>query len=494
MKLNNHIYLFILLFLITVTLSAVNAQDNVVEQLTVDENITKNTNVDVEKYNASLVVHTDNQKADIDKEEYFKAKICDNISNQSINGVEVIFKFNDNKKLQTISSITNHDGIAFLNKKLPVGFYNIDTYIKNTNIHSTSSLTVSQKQEHGCCSFYLQISKNEGVAGFRRDETHAANLFIKIVKWHGRTAIKQYKTANSYFFHSITTSDGWMMGTGGADNPGINRAIEKLAGKMVKAGKIKKSYLKKIQGYERSLGIGHFAIKAPNGKYAIVWGSSIKTGKLKPGQYLSVPNYKGSARIGSWLKFSKNPVKAAIKVGATDHYGVNRRDITVYHLKLTTKNFKTSSKVKVYASNDNGHMVGRHTSHLKDNIVFKKHFISKNKLPQSPNMKFIGKHDFGNIDKLIKTQTKVNAPKTINHYNKTEYFKITIKNKKTNKPIKNIKIKVKIKNNILKLKTNNKGMVKIDTHNLAKGKHNVLISAINNQYIISKKSTITIRE
>lgn len=50
---------------------------------------------------------------------------------------------------------------------------------------------------------------------------------------------------------------------------------------MVSSGKIKMSSLKKIKSLEQSLGIGHFAIKAPNGKYAVVWKNSIKTGKLK---------------------------------------------------------------------------------------------------------------------------------------------------------------------------------------------------------------------
>ena len=399
---------------------------------------------------------------------------------------ESIVDFNDNDSNATNINSNNSnaeisDNISFEN--------NISILQTNDKTNSKGKETL----EYGCCSFYLQVSKKESVCGFRRDETHSANIYIKTIKWHGRTAIKQYKTTNSYFFHSITTSDGWMIGTGGRDNPNINRAIERLAGKMVNSGKIKKAYLKKIQKYEQILGIGHFAIKKPNGKYAIVWAGSIHIGKLKSKQYLSVPNYKGSFRLGTYTKFSKNPVKAAIKVGATDSFGVNRRDLTIFHWNKTIKNFKTTSKVKVYASNDNGHLVGRQTAHFKDNIIYKNKFISKNNLPQSPKMKFIGEHSFGNIDKLIEIQTKIKAPKVVNPFNKTAYFKVEIKNKKA---LKNIKIKVNVYNKkfskIYYIKTNKFGVAKLNTFELERGTYDAVISTKNNKYNINYKTVIKI--
>ncbi len=73
---------------------------------------------------------------------------------------------------------------------------------------------------------------------------------------------------------------------------------------MFKQGKIKKSYLKKIQGYEQALGLGHFSIKAPNGKYAAVWGSGIHYGKLKPGEYFKAPNARSLFYEGNYKHFS----------------------------------------------------------------------------------------------------------------------------------------------------------------------------------------------
>ena len=359
-------------------------------------------------------------------------------------------------------------------------------------------MKVKSTAEWGCCSFYLQVSETESVAGFRRDDTNALTIYIKNVKFAERNAIKQYKLGYGYFFHSITTADGWMVGTGGIDNVAINKAIENLAGKMVKSNKINSFYLKKIQNYERRLGLGHFSIKAPDGRYAVVWSNGYKTGTLKAGEYISVPNLMSCYRHGNYSEFGKVPIKAAIKVGATDSFGINRRDITLFHWKSATdKNFKTTSQVETYAANDNGKFVGRSTGYLKDNIQYKNNYIAKNNLPNVPNMKFLGIHNFGNIDKLVKVRTTVKAPKVTNELNKTSYFKVTVKNNSTNKVISGTTIKIKVYNDnftkYYKVKTDSKGIAKLNTVNLLNGTYSVFISPANNKYVISAKSTIVIR-
>jgi hypothetical protein len=261
---------------------------------------------------------------------------------------------------------------------------------------------------------------------------------------------------------------------------------------MSKEGKIKKSYLKKIRTYERRLGIGHFSIKAPNGKYALVWAHGIFTGKLKSGEYLCAPNAMSMFKYGKWSKFSKDPAKAAIKIAATDSFGVNRRDATAFHWKATTKEGKTTSTLKVYAANDNGKLVGRSTGYLKDNIYFKGKFISKNKLPSTPSSKFLGTYKLGNIDKLIKTYTTVKAPDLIKSVNETGTLNITVKNKKTGKVIKDLKLKIKIGNKIYSVTTNSKGVAKFNPESLDVGKYNVTIYTNSIKYKVSAKSTITI--
>lgn len=432
---------------------------------------------------------------------YFKAKIINKATKKPIKGVKVLFKvYSSKNKHHDYYAKTNSKGVAELKKNLKVGKYTVYTYVKDKNVvakKSKSTVKIKKTAEVGCCSFYVQVNSTDSFAGFRRDSTSAAKLFIKATKWNGRTAVKQYKTSGSYFFHLIVTSDGWMVGTGGADSAKINKAIEKLAGKMVSSGKIKMASLKKIRGYERTLGIGHFAIKAPNGKYAVVWKNTIKTGKLKNGKYISVPNSASFFRQGSYKKLDKNPRKATLKVGATDSFGVNRRDITVYHWNKVNKNYKATSSVKVYAANDNGAMVGRYTAGLKDNIQFKNKFIGKNSLPYAPKMKSIGTHKFGNIDKLIKTKTVVKAPAVSNAFNKTKYFKVTLKDKKTKKALSNVKFKIKLTFNktskTYTLKTDKNGVVKFDTKKLDVGTYNVVISTANNKYLISGKSKIEIK-
>ncbi len=462
-----------------------------------DDNYTSsiaNTTVKVKK--STLTITTKNYKTYFESGFFFKAKVINKITKNPVKGVKLAFKvLMKNNKHEIYYSTTDSKGVASLKKNLKVGSYIVITKLKKNNYleakKSKATLTIKETAEMGCSSLYVQVSNTEAVAGFRRDATNAKNLHIVKYKLNGITAVKQYKK-NSYFFHTITAANGWMAGTGGWDNPSINHAIEKLAGKMFKAGKIKKSYLKKIQKYERKLSIGHFSIKAPNGKYALVWGSSIKMGKLKPGQYICVPNGKSCFRYGTYAHFNKNPSKAAIKIAATDSFGVNRRDATAFHWKATTSEGKTTAIVKVYAANDNGHLMGRSTGHLKDNIYFKGKFISKNKLPKTPSSKFLGTYKLGNIDKLIKTKTVVEAPKINTTKNESKLFKVTVKNKKTNKAIKNLVVKVKIDGKVYSIKTDKKGVAQLKTKSLSVGSHKVTLYTNNIKYYVSAKSTIKI--
>lgn len=178
-------------------------------------------------------------------------------------------------------------------------------------------------------------------------------------------------------------------------------------------------------------------------------------------------------------------------------FGINRRDITVFQWKAVTKHYKTSSIVKTYAANDAGDYVGRYTENLRDNIIYENNFISKYKLPNAPNLKGIGAFNFGNIDKLVKIPTSIKAPQVTYKFKKTKYFKVTVKNKKTRKVVKYEKIKIRISNakfsKTFVLKTNNKGVVKINTNFLNIGKYYVVISTANYKYTVSQKSKIIIR-
>lgn len=464
-----------------------------------------NTQIKIKKI--PLAIKTGDCSIYYKSDKYFTAKVYNKVTGTPIKDIKVLFKVysKKTKKFTDYYRTTDEKGIASLNKNLQVGLYTVYTQIKDSknkkfisykNSKNKNTLQVNASAGDDCCSFYVQVSDSEGVCGFRRDNTGAATIKVKCEKWNGKTAVRHFKESGDYFCHLVATSDGWMMGNGGLDASSTVRTIEKLAADMMKSNKIKMSSLKKIRTYKIWANFGHFSIKAPDGRYAVVYQGGIQTGKLKPGEFLCNPNFKSYQRHGTYAKYGTNPAKVAIKVGATDHYGIYRRQIIVFHWKATTKNFKTTAKIKVHAANDNGRLVGRSSASYVDNIEFQGKFISRNKLPKSPNSMLLGTFDFGNIDKLIKTQTTVKAPKIVNKFNATKYFQVTVKNKKTGKVVKGIKINVKLTSNgksqSYTLKTNKNGVAKFDTKKLKVGNYTVVISPANNKYIISGKSKITI--
>ena len=465
-----------------------------------------NTMVNVKK--AKLSVKTKNNISYYHPDTFFKAKVINKVTKNPVEGINVLFKvYSSKNNYKSYHSITDKNGMATLNKNLKKGFYDVYTYVRDNanrpfiayeNSKNKASLRVMDTWEMGCSSIYVHANENESAVAFRRDSTYAANLHIVVQKWHGRHAVKQYKLTGTYFFHAITTSDGWLMGTGGWDNPTVNRKIENLAGKIVSSNKMKASLLKQIRTQERKLNTGHFAIVAPDGRYAVVWRSGYIKGKLKNGEYLDVPNARSMFRHGKYKKFSKDTAKAALKIAATDRFGLNRRNIMVYHYKRTTKDFKTNATVRIYGSNDKGNLAGRSTSAKKDNVYYFKKFISKFKLSGTPNQKFLGKHNFGNIDKLFKTPTKISARNISADFNQSKYFTLNLKDKKAKKTLKNVKVNLRIytgkgyKNYVVK--TDKNGIAKFNTRNLKAGFHRVILSPANHKYMISGKSSINIKK
>ena len=168
-----------------------------------------------------------------------------------------------------------------------------------------------------------------------------------------------------------------------------------------------------------------------------------------------------------------------------------------YHYKRVTKDYKTNASVTVYGANDKGNLLGRYTAGLRDNVYFKKKFISKFKLFGTPKQKLIGKHKFGNIDKFIKTLTIVKAPSVTAKFNESRFFKVLVKNKKTKEAIDSAKIKIKLSFNgttkYYTLRTNDIGIAKINIKDLSKGAYRVDISQANKKYLISAKTKIIIK-
>ena len=93
-------------------------------------------------------------------------------------------------------------------------------------------------------------------------------------------------------------------------------------------------------------------------------------------------------------------------------------------------------------------------------------------------------------------KTTVSTPYTKFIFKRSSKFKITIKDKETNKTIKNLKILFKIKDGkkykTYTLKTNSKGIATFSTKKLSKGYHKFTITSKNDNYKVSKKDSIFI--
>jgi hypothetical protein len=465
-----------------------------------------NSNIKIKK--VPLALKTSDYSTYVNSDNFFTAKVYNKVTDTPVKGIKVLFKVysNKTKKFKEYYRTTDENGIATLNKHLKVGLYTVYTqindsknkkFISNNVPIAKATLKVDSLADEDCCSFYVQVSKTESVCGFRRDNTGSAVIQVKSEKWYGRTAVKHFKYDGDYFCHLIATSDGWMMGNGGLDGGSSIRDMERLAADMIKSNEIKMENLRKIQKYKIWANFGHFSIKAPDGRFAVVYQNNIITGKLKPGEFLCNPNFQSYHRRGDYHQYGTNPAKVAIKVGATDHYGIYRRQIVVFHWKeAVSKDFKISSRITAYAANDDGRFVGVSSGSYVDSIKFEGKSISGYKLPRVPNAMRLGTYSFPDIDNLVKIPTKIKAPAVKNKFHKNQYFKFKVKNKKTGKAVGNAKLKIKISNSkksyTYTIRTDKNGYGKFNTKKLPVGTYKVVLSPANSKYIMSATSKIII--
>ena len=252
---------------------------------------------------------------------------------------------------------------------------------------------------NGCCSVLMHVKKGYDVFSFRRDSTYSANLYFQRLNGYGKESIKEFKTTNGYFFHTIVSKDGWIVSSGGLDVPYFNIQLENLAGRTVSSGHVTSNTVKRAYNVLRHMGMGHFIIKAPNDTVGLViynGGSSKKTlFKMSNGQYVSVPNHPAFYRSG--YTSTVNPVSSVINLATTDRWGVNRRNIITYEVIRYKDVVNYSTLVKVWASTCRG---------TPDNIIFGGHLIKGYNLPKIPNKKFIGQVNLKNSKIAKETRFK----------------------------------------------------------------------------------------
>lgn len=96
--------------------------------------------------------------------------------------------------------------------------------------------------------------------------------------------------------------------------------------------------------------------------------------------------------------------------------------------------------------------------------------------------------------KVKKAKGKISYSKTVK---KPSRLKVTIKNRASGNPIKKNKVTVKVYTGkqikVFKIKTNSKGVIKVKTSKLSKGRHKVSVSLKNSCYDIYKKFYVKIK-
>ena len=249
----------------------------------------------------------------------------------------------------------------------------------------------NESDSFGCCSIILQLDGNETLMSYRRDAELDADVYINQVDWHGKQAIKQYKTSDGYFCHVIITSDGWIIGLGGIDDGADNELCENITAEMINDNyTISKSSLEKIQEIKKPYGRGHVVIKAPNGNYGFATVDKVKNGTLEPGRYISIPNVYSYSRGNNVSIDNDDNIKVMNQLSQSDLYGLDRREIVTYDINLNGNNNTTD----IYVSNEDGSYVGVNNSVYIDNIYFKGTLTKGEDIPLAPDYKKLGSITF----------------------------------------------------------------------------------------------------
>lgn len=281
--------------------------------------------------------------------------------------------------------------LAILMFIFTVGVYSADTH---ENINMPPINETNESALFGCCSIVCQLDGNNSISSFRRDANYSADIHIEEIDWHGKPAIKQYKTDGKYFCQFIVTSDGWVIGYGGLDDGADNQRIENMTADMVLNNTISNSTLQRIQDIKHQYGRGHAVIKAPNGTYGVAMANTHFTGVLKPGQYISVPNKDTYIRNGNIKLDAKDKVKILVELERSDAYGLARRDITTFHFHGEHNDSFNGNITDVFLSNDDGSFYQMNTGGFIDNVYFNGTLFKKEDIPIAPNYTYLGTFQF----------------------------------------------------------------------------------------------------
>ena len=351
-------------------------------------------------------------------------------------------------------------------------------YVNDTvGSYNLSALSSSSDPSDGACSSnIIQIDENHTVVSYRRDSSVPLTLFIG-----GNGEMRQVKFDDTYFLHLIITKDGWVVTHGGFDGPFVSEQVEAIAKKMIENNNISQEYLDLIYDlkYFYGLSMGHFLIKAPDGRYAIAdyfnqSSHGFEMGILKPGEYILCPNNFLLHKKGniSDIEYEDN-ILTSRYIAATDLYGVYRTTIQTYDFKKEIIDGQLITHAEVYISNDDGHF--RNVSwgdYFNDVYYSDMKYLYGEDIPIIMNGKYLEDYI---LDTVQLNKTKLIASPIVTAYDDSNYLTVTLLDEFDN-PLKGKQISIELNNNNLTLITNQEGQVKVPTANLNSGTYIVSIT------------------
>jgi hypothetical protein len=278
-----------------------------------------------------------------------------------------------------------------------------DLTIKNSqevieNVQGESEEDDEFINEGDCSSSIVQKNENETAISFRLDAASKLDLYIT-----NDSAVKQFKTRSTYFFHVLMTPNGWVAGTGGMDSGTENKKVESIAMRMINNNKIDVQSVNEIFNIKKNIGRGHFIIKAPTGEYAAIqyfYGKYTKEmGVLKSGEYIVCPNDPTYYRKGNYISTTSttNLSDATRYLASHDRYGTLRSQITT--LEYIHKNHERT--INVYLANDDGRYVGCNSKRYCNDFNITGRIIKASQIPIINNKLHAATYKYR--DKNIKT-------------------------------------------------------------------------------------------
>ena len=286
----------------------------------------------------------------------------------------------------------------------------------SSDLDQTDSNSNFNKSNSECCSFVIQ-EENETIFAFRQDSPlNGYGVTIHNDSYDGlQVIVQEIDTPGRHFIHAIVTEDGWVASHGGdSTNSTHIKNLETLAIEMLVSKNILPDSLAKIQKEFNDLfeGYGHFFIKAPDGRYGIVFGETCLYGTLKPGEFIIIPNVYYGFRMGNYSDYGINPVDAIIEICSYENTGWNRRNLYTYDYKAFDTANGQKYGVDIYVTDDNGINVGLNTSKIVTYCYFNDVLYPLSSIPQYPDKLHITTYIFENqsIDSVFEV---VNSPKNV---------------------------------------------------------------------------------